>query len=123
MTARDAAANRLNSLISLSSARTDTPTTLPDPVGSAAIQPVLSMAAPLASGALTVSRPQASADEGNLPGVVHAALRQDLEASPPAERAAILARAGAIKTRAQAAEYLDDVRGKVRAQRAKSAGG
>jgi phospholipase C len=114
LTARDAAANRLNSLISLTAARTDAPTRLPDPAGSPAGQPAPSTAAPPPVGATTVSRPQAPANSGNLPAVVHAALRQDLEASPPAERSAILARAGAIKTREQAAQYLDAVRAKVR---------
>src|SRR6202040_3156891 len=119
LTARDAAANRLNPLISLSAARPDAPTKLPNPAGSAAGHPA-SILAPQSVGIVTtVSRPQASANDGNLPGVIHAALRQDLEVSPPQERATILARAGSIKTRDQASQYLDAVRAKVRVLRAK----
>jgi len=122
LTGRDAAANRLNSLISLSVARSDAPTKLPDPAGSAAGHPASILAPPPAGIVTTVSRPQASANDGNLPGVIHAALRQDLEVSPQQDRAAILARAGSIKTRDQASQYLEAVRAKVRVRRAKDTG-
>jgi len=114
LTARDAAANSLHRLISLSTARTDAPTKLPNPT-SAVSQPVsLTTPQPVTS----VARPQDSASDGNVPAVLHAALRQDLEASPADQRGAILARAAAIKTRQQASQYLDAVRTKVRAVRA-----
>jgi phospholipase C len=86
LTARDAAANRLNPLISLSAARPDAPTKLPNPAGSAAGHPA-SILAPQPVGIVTtVSRPQAPANDGNLPGVIHAALSQDLEVSLPQDR-------------------------------------
>ncbi len=114
LTARDAAANRLSSLISLSAARTDAPAKLPDPAGTTPPPP--------AGNPMNVSRPQAPANDGNLPGVVHAALRLDLAASSPAERAAILAQAGSVRTRAQASQYLNAVRNKVHGPQVTGAG-
>jgi phospholipase C len=61
-----------------------------------------------------VSRPDDSADDGNLPGIVQGALRQDLALSPPAERPAIIARVRWIKKRSEAIQYLNDVRLKKR---------
>jgi phospholipase C len=55
-----------------------------------------------------------------LPGVIHAALRTDLAISPPEQRAQILARVSALKTRADAHQYLDEVRQKLRARNAAS---
>jgi phospholipase C len=111
LTKRDAAANRLSSLLTLATPRTNAPTVLP-PVASLEAAP---LAAAVASAAATVSvsRPDDSADDGNLPGIVQAALRQDLAVSVPAERPAIIARVRSIKKRSEAIQYLNEVRGKV----------
>jgi len=113
LTRRDAVANHLLSLATLSTPRTDAPMTLPAPDASApaAAMPLLS---PSAAG------PMDSIDKGNLPGFLHTALRSDLALSNPADRPAILARFKAIKTRADAQQYLDAVRVKVHAARTKN---
>ena len=97
LTNRDAAANRLTSLLTLAAPRTDAPAQLP-PVASNEVAP---LAAAMADAAATVSvsRPADSADDGNLPGIVQAALRQDLAVSRPGNRPAIIARVRSIKTR------------------------
>lgn len=116
LTKRDAAANPLTSLLTLAAPRKDAPAVLP-PVASAeaalAAVAVANRAAPV-----SVSRPDDSADEGNLPGIVQAALRQDLAVSPLAERPAIIARVRSIKKRIEAIQYLNDVRRKVAPLRA-----
>jgi len=122
LTARDAAANSLHHLISLTAARTDAPAKLPNPASAPASQPVSALTPQPAAVPTPVARPQDSASDGNVPAVVHAALRQELEVSPPEQRPAILARAAAIKTRQQAAQYLDAVRAKVRGVRAAAPG-
>jgi phospholipase C len=121
LTARDAAANKLNDLVTLTVPR-DTPAVLPNPgsvVSASTPMPALA-AAPPALDAATVTRPADNADEGTLPAVLHSALRQDLQISPE-KKGEILARVGAIKTRAQAMDYLREVQRKVRTARAKAA--
>lgn len=71
-----------------------------------------------AAAPVSIARPDAPADEGNLPGIVQAALRQDLAVSPADERPAIIARVRSIKKRSEAAQYLNDVRQKVAPVRA-----
>ncbi|HEV8014265.1 MAG TPA: alkaline phosphatase family protein [Stellaceae bacterium] len=105
LTARDKAANNLLPLLSLTSPRTDAPTALPAPATPAA--------APLV--AQQVPAPESTVDSGNLPAFLHVAMRHDLALSPPEQRHAILTRVQTIQTRAQAAQYLDEVRAKVRA--------
>jgi phospholipase C len=123
MTERDRAANTVLPLLSLSSPRTDAPLTLPSPAVSGiggcppAIGETLAPAAELALGPEAVSRSSESMDQGNLPIIVHAAMRQDLELSPPTEHASIRAKVAAIRTRAEAAQYLQGVHGKVSAAR------
>jgi phospholipase C len=115
LTKRDAAANRLTALITLSAPRDDAPQALPSSAAGTPAPMSLAAAAAPAVGATQVSRPDESADAGNLPAILHAALRQDLDASPAGQRQAILARVGSIKTRGQACDYLDAVRQKIRA--------
>jgi|SRR5579871_1444707 len=108
MTKRDAAAANLLSLMSLATPRTDTPPTLPDPF----------TAAPPAAATPHASPAPAVPDEvapiqGNLPAILHSALRQDLEASPPEQRYSILERVASLKTRADAVQYLEEVKAKV----------
>jgi phospholipase C len=116
LTKRDAAANRLTSLLTLAAPRKDAPSALP-PVASTDAAPlaaaILDAAAPI-----SIARPDDPADEGNLPGIVQAALRQDLAVSPADERPAIIARVRSIKKRSEAAQYLNDVRQKVAPVRA-----
>jgi phospholipase C len=116
LTKRDAAANNPTSLLTLTNPRQDAPTVLPT-VDSTEAAP-LAAAADAQATTVTVSRPNDSADDGNLPGIVHAALRQDLEVSPSAQRPAIIARVRAIKTRSEAMQYLNEVRQKVAPVRA-----
>ena len=71
-----------------------------------------------AAATVSVSRPADSADDGNLPGIVQAALRQNLAVSPQSERPAIIARVRSTKTRADAVQYLNEVRQKVAPARA-----
>jgi phospholipase C len=116
LTKRDAAANRLASLLTLTAPRNDAPSHLPE-VASSEVAP---LAAAMASAAATfsVSRPADSANDGNLPGIVQAALRQDLDVSPQSDRQAIIERVRSIKTRADAVRYLNEVRQKVAPARA-----
>ncbi|MBZ5724798.1 MAG: phosphoesterase [Acidobacteriia bacterium] len=126
MTARDAAANSLTALASLPNPRTDAPATLPDPApsGVGGCPPFLCSAQPVAALAMAasepppVSRPAGTVNDGNVPGVLQAALRSDLALSPAADRKKIIARVGAITTRREAKEYVEHVRRKVRARRA-----
>jgi phospholipase C len=117
LTQRDANANNLMPLISLASPRTDAPTALPAPAQSNLTEcaPV-SFFRPVATTG-PVTRPQDSIDEENVPGFLLVALRSDLALSPPAERAATIARFNAIATRGDASVYIDEVRVKVRAAR------
>lgn len=108
LTARDKAANTLLPLFSLDAPRADTPATLPSPA-----EGMVSMAlAPAVSYSQSPSRPDDPVNEGNLPVVIGAAMRQDLELSPPAERDKIMAKVAALKTRSDAAGYLAEVSAK-----------
>ena len=111
LTARDAQANHVDALITLKTPRGDAPTTLPAPAVSGSLQPAFEPAAE-APTVDFVSRPSETVNEGNLPAVVHAAMRQDLEISPE-QRAAIVARVRRIKTRKDARDYLAEVQKKV----------
>jgi hypothetical protein len=59
-----------------------------------------------------VARPEDPANDGNVAGVLQAALRAELAAFPD-QRIQILARVSAIKTRAEAREYVDSVKSKL----------
>lgn len=116
LTERDKAANDLLSLFSLNAARTDTPTVLPAPAASPAGGAFAPAAMPDANEAPSFPvRPTDSVDDGNLPVVVGAAMQQDLELSPLAEREGIIARVAALKTRSDAAAYLASVSAKRKA--------
>jgi phospholipase C len=117
LTKRDAAANSLKPLLALASTRNDAPTVLP-PVASSGAAPLAAATAESVSSVTSVSRPDDSADDGNLPGIVQGALRQDLALSPPAERLAIIERVRSIKKRSEAIQYLNEVRMKVAPVRA-----
>jgi hypothetical protein len=112
LTKRDASASSVASLLTLTASRKNTPETLPA-VASAEVAPLAAAAADAAAPIVSVSRPDDSADGGNLPGIIQAALRQDLEVSPSVQRPAIIARVRLIKTRSEATQYLNEVRSKV----------
>jgi phospholipase C len=124
MTQRDANARNLRPLVSLSSPRSDTPPSLPEPAqsGVTGCDPVSfdrSVATP-PSGRMevaTVTRPSDPVNEGNLPGLLFVALRSDLALSPPEERPAKIARFNTITTRADASEYVEEVCPKIRSAR------
>ncbi|HTW23123.1 MAG TPA: alkaline phosphatase family protein [Candidatus Baltobacteraceae bacterium] len=120
LTARDAAANALTRLVTLATPRNDTPATLPAPA-SAEVAPLAAAAAASIPNPASMARPDDSVDQGNLPGIVQGALRQDLEVSPPQDRQAILQRVRSIKKRSDAIRYMNEVRLKV-AQRKAAAG-
>ncbi len=124
MTQRDARANNLTRLLSLPSPRGDAPKVLPAPAqsGLTGCDPVsfdrrVAAAAPADKEVAQVTRPLDSIDEKNLPGFLFVVLRSDLALSPRAERPAIMARFSAIKTRADMATYVSEVRAKVRVTR------
>jgi phospholipase C len=117
LTKRDASTNSLTSLLTLAAPRKNAPETLP-PVTSTEAAPLAAAMADAAAPTVSVSRPNDSADEGTLPGIIQAALRQDLEVSPSEQRPAIIARVRLIETRSEAIQYLNEVRSKVAPVRA-----
>jgi phospholipase C len=111
LTQRDANANDVTPLLSLSTPRTDAPLRLPDP-------------APRDQTSedqlrLNFQRGESGADQtvdiGKLPGFLHIAAKHDLELSSPEQRQAITARVAAIRTRKQAQQYMAEVEAKLRA--------
>jgi phospholipase C len=124
LTERDAVANNLTLLVSLSNPRGDTPPTLPSPAqsGITGCDPVsfdrrTAKASSSATEAIPVTRPNDPVDEGNLPGFLFIALRSDLALSSPQEHPAIMARFNAIQTRADGSQYVAGVQAKVQAAR------
>jgi len=113
LTMRDSFANGLNSLAQLKTARTDAPKTLP---AVAAESMALITSAPVI-GAASMVNPEAPVKGGNLPGILHSALHQDLQISDPKDRPAIIARVQSIKTRGDAMRYMAEVQQKVRPRR------
>jgi phospholipase C len=113
LTARDRLANSVLALLSLDSARDDTPATLPVPAIAPGTEMVSMVVAPSAIYAqATPSRPHDSVNDGSLPVILQAAMRQDMELSPPEERTSIIARVAGLKTRSDAAGYLAEVSAK-----------
>jgi hypothetical protein len=100
----------LNALCTLPTARTDTPATLPTPATGGPAAATVSV--DLATAAL--ADPTGTLNDGNLPAVVHSAMRQDMALSPPEARPAIIARVRSLQTRADALEYLAEVQRKIR---------
>jgi phospholipase C len=114
LTKRDAAANNLTPLLTLSTPRADAPETLPPPAesGVGGCPPFSCSSPALTSDALSVSDPGGSVNVGNLPSVIHSALRQDL-ATDPTRKDQILAQVSSLRTRAEAARYLEQVRRRI----------
>jgi len=120
LTARDRSAADISALVTLGTARQDAPTALPAAQASAQTFR-FNMAAPDVSTE-TVTRPQESVNDGSLPAILHSAMQQDLMVSP-GQRAQIVSRVKAIRTRAEAARYMAEVQKKVRSKRVATAGG
>lgn len=114
LTVRDRQANGPHQLLSLTAPRADAPLTLPSPAG-APVRAVMTMAPPDLDTSVA-SRPDETVDQGTLPAILHAALRQDLEMSP-GEHTQVLKRVESIKTREQARRYLAEVQKKLRQHR------
>jgi phospholipase C len=108
LTQRDARARDVTSLASLPEPR-PTPGVLPEAVP-------LPAAAEAVAGEPAGAGDDGPANEGNLPGFLHVALRYDIALSPPEQRDQIIARVAGITTRGEARQYLEEV-----AQRAAAA--
>ena len=102
MTKRDANANSVLPLLSLSTPRTDALTVLPNPANSGLALTTASTAANLA---LPASR-------GSLPLFLHAALKADVE-NTPGSKDAIHAEFKQINTRGEAEAYMEKVKAKI----------
>jgi phospholipase C len=124
LTARDAVSNNLLALLTLSAPRTDAPVALPAAAaGDGKCAPFECSAAPLV-GAVKPADLMAAAsqaperiNDGSLPGILQSALHSHLDLQP-GDRAQILARVSSLATRADAQQYIEEVRGLVRAYRA-----
>ncbi|MCW3109432.1 MAG: Phosphoesterase [Segetibacter sp.] len=101
LTQRDAQANNVTSLLSLTAAR-NTPTKLPEPAASG-------LAARVSAEFFSPARADVPANTGNVPGFLQSALSGDLELSPKAEHPAILARFKKIKSMKDAEKYMKEV--------------
>jgi phospholipase C len=113
LTARDLAANSVLPLLSLDAARDDTPSSLPLPASVPGREMLPMAIAPSETYAhLAPSRPHDSVNDGSLPVILQAAMRQDIELSPPEVRNRIIAKVAALKTRSDAATYLAGVSSK-----------
>lgn len=105
LTARDAAANNVLLLLSLTKPRANCPKTLPRPA---------KLAAPKTKKR-RIPKLTETVNEGNVPGLLLVAMRLDMEISPPSEMHAILNRVQTIQTRGQAQQYLHEVETKKKA--------
>jgi phospholipase C len=110
LTARDASANNVLPLLSLSKPRTNCPKTLPKPIR--LVAPKVRQRVP---------KPTDTVNDGNLPGLLLVAMRLDMELSPPTDMHAILNRVQTIQTRQEAQQYLQEVERKKRVLERKTA--
>ena len=111
LTNRDKNAHDLISLLSLSSPRTDCPTTLSSPASALA-------EAALLQAAEADLREQPLPDAGNVLGFLGIMLKTDIELSGGTDVEAKVARVNAIETRAQAEAYASEVYARAKAARA-----
>jgi len=112
LTNRDQAAGDVRGLLTLTTARTDCPTTLPGPVPT--VSRTVDLDAQLADDAAPVS------DSGNLPGFLAAARKAAYEsyAQTPEERAVVDAQYAAIRTRGDARAFVASVMARVERMKA-----
>jgi phospholipase C len=105
LTQRDAAANSLARLVTLTSPRADTPATLPEPAVSS-----------VRAHIWTAPEDDDAALDGNWPGFLFVARRFELQASPAVSRPKIVDQYAAIRTRADARRCLGRAAAIVRAR-------
>lgn len=121
ITKRDAQANNVSTLVTLSSPRT-TPQTLPAPASTGGQCPFPGPSTAKAAPALAphlMKRPLDPPNEGNLPGFLDIARRVDRELSPAPLHPAVAAKhLASTTTRVAAAAYIEEVRAKARAAEA-----
>jgi phospholipase C len=101
LTERDRLANSLTTLVSLAEPRQDTPATLVTPAG-------YEQPPPLRRDHNPAHVPDVPID-GALPGFLYSAAVQDFELRDPSQYDEIRARVASIKTKRDAAIYMDDV--------------
>ncbi|MGD0958795.1 MAG: alkaline phosphatase family protein [Methylomonas sp.] len=101
LTRRDAAANNLTGLLSLSEPRQDTPYVLPD---SAADGVANAKTAPPAA-----DTPDKAIVPGNLPAFLFTAAKLDNHLNRPADKAAVFAKSRGLQTHGKAKAYLNSV--------------
>jgi phospholipase C len=105
LTRRDAQANDLTPLLSLPVARSDTPLELPSPTRFGNLAESPAPIAPNPNGPMPASQR----------GFLHLAMKHDIELSPPGAQPAIQARVASLRTRAEARDYIAEVKQKSRA--------
>lgn len=118
LTARSSFTSDLKPLATLDEPRSDAPMTLPDPMGAA-----LARVVEVPFEAKTAKEPDRAIDDdptGRIAATLASGLAQHLEVTPPFEHATIIARVDALRTRAEALEYLKEVHVLVKAARQKA---
>jgi len=110
LTARDAAANDVLALATLTTPRS-TPATLPNP----ATPPASALAAAALAASERAAQASTAPVTGDLPGFLYVAMRHDLQLSPAKSEAQVKARVSTIRTKADAIRYIDEVTTKIRA--------
>jgi len=113
LTERDKQANTLNHLFSLTTPRTDAPTTLPAPANSGIKLDENNGASTADRAPVTDAAFATEPVSPSLQGFLHAAFLRDLQTTPQAEQANLTARFTNIKTQLDARLYMDEVRQKV----------
>lgn len=104
----------LNHLLSLSTPRTDAPTTLPDPaVSGFSCEDDKREMARKAAGGLTAAEGDDRSIEPVLQAFLHVAFLRDYHHANPLARPAILRRYVAIENRAEAVNYIQEVAARV----------
>jgi len=118
LTQRDARANNVLHLLSLTTARTDCPTTLNNPASSSAFPAAASQPEDAVSPAAAANQPLPTS--GNLPGFLATAVKADLDMAgkDPLAIAQVQQKVAALKTTGQANAYMDEVMAKANARRA-----
>jgi phospholipase C len=118
LAARSRASSGLKHLATLSTPRTDAPMTLPSPRREASMRMMKASVSDKVA-----ERPDARLSDdphGSLSLAVRSAFAQHLEITPPIEHEVIVARVQALKTRAEALQYLKEVAVQVKAARARA---
>jgi phospholipase C len=118
LTARSSASSGLKHLATLAAPRTDAPMTLPDPMRRTVARMVK-----IPFSDRVAEKPNAPLSDdphGTLALAVRSGLAQHLEVTPPPEHEAIRARVKALRTRAEALQYLKNVAALVKHARAEA---